>query len=207
MSRSSLDYSSLPAGSTIALVDDGETITLTAPPRQQPGCDLRRRCLAQSALESLVYAAGVLLLVGALSYGLLRQHWAFLPWWTPVVSGLFVLALFALIWQSAYRRKIDAVLAPLRQSTVIAVRSQRLLIESTGPLGISSHDLARTQIRDIKLLLDLQDDASESPTDSLAVFTQDGQLIRLLNARDREELRWVAKLLRRTLGIEPVDAV
>lgn len=206
MFQSSIEYNTLPPGATIAVADDGETITLTASAREEPGEALRRRCLTQSAIEALVYGTGVLLLIGALSYGFVRQQWPFLPWWTPALFGVFVLALFALLWQSAYRKKVDAVLGPLRQSTVIAVRPQRLLVESSGPLGESSLDLTRTQIRDIKLLLALREN-EESKTDAIAIFTHDGQLIRILPARDPEELRWVAKLLRRTLRIEPADAV
>jgi hypothetical protein len=117
--------------------------------------------------------------------------------------------MFALLWRSTYYRKLDAIMGPLRQTTVIAVRTQRLAIETTGPLGNESHDLVRTQIRDIKLLLDIRNDTpgEDSVIDCIALFTQDGNLIRLLPARGRDELKWVARLLRKTMGIEPVDAV
>jgi len=207
--RPSLSYDTLPRHATISVSDDGETITLTAPAREDAGHQARRRLARSSALSAGVYSAGVLMLIGALSYGVIRANWAYIPGSAAPLAGIFVLALFALLWQSVYRKQLDAVVGPLQQTTIVAVRPQRLLIETYGPMGVESHDLTRTQVRDIKLLLDVRDGSlgDETMTDWLTIFTHDGQMVRLLPARDREELKWVGRLLRKTLGIEPADAV
>jgi len=204
-----LSYNTLPPSATISVADDGETITLTAAAQQDAGPDIRRRAARSSAWAGGIYSAGILMLLGGLTSGLISANWNTLPWWTGPLAGVFALALFAMIWQVAYRKKLDAIQAPLRQSTIIAIRSQRLVIETAGPLGNESHDFTRMQIKDVKLLLDMHDEGpdTESLTDWIAIFTQDGEMIHLLPARGRDELKWVARLIRKTMGIEPVDAI
>src|SRR5688572_15559357 len=154
----SLPYNTLPPGSSITVSDDGGgTITLSAPARDQAGRGVRRRVAIDAAWTAGVYGAGLLLLLGTVSYGVVRANWNYIPWaWAAPVASVFVLALFALLWQSVYRRKLDTAIGPMSQATVLAVRPQRLLVETTGPLGNESHDLMRTQVKDIKLLLDLR---------------------------------------------------
>jgi hypothetical protein len=95
------------------------------------------------------------------------------------------------------------------QSTLLAVRPQRLRIKATGLMGDQEHDLTRTQIQDIKLIRAATPDSATEPqmTDWVGIMLRDGRTLQVLGGREIPELRWVAQTIRQQMGFEPAGAV
>jgi hypothetical protein len=124
---------------------------------------------------------------------------------SPTVQALllgsfivFCAALFALVWRAQYASRLDAAASALRQATVLAASAGRLIIETSGPLGTTSHDLKQcrgSEARTIRAFRLARCDRQRR-VDCLQVLLSDGTTIHVLPGRDVVELKWVATALR-----------
>jgi hypothetical protein len=90
-----------------------------------------------------------------------------------------------------------------QQATVIAVSATRLLIETSGPFGNASYDLAADEFRNVTVGRSrLSDDRDKSRRlDHLTLVLADGRAIPLLPGRECAELAAVAGLLNQILTL------
>jgi hypothetical protein len=191
-----LAYDNLPPHSTLLreYSDDGITITAQAQePDKHVRWRVRRRAAASAAWVCAAAIALGLIIFGQQTY----EHRHLLPRWTSILAGVFGAALFGFIWHVRYLALLDATTLALSQNTIIAAQGDRLLIETSGPLGKQSVEYARDQIRRIRIIKNFRRSkwGEEQPLDCLRIIHQDGGQMNVLIGRDRAELRWAQREL------------
>jgi hypothetical protein len=199
----SLLYATLPEGTAITAREDGENLIITVPAGDVPA-EARRVARREAAIAAAVVSSVILMIAIGFSAPAVSRGWENLHWWWAVVFLALCAGVFALPWWVMYRRKIDAMQRVYRQATMLAVRSQRLVVETSGPGGQGSFDLTRMEIRDIKMVVS---DREEAAGRWLGVFLSGGDDVRLLEGRSETEIRWVGREIRRVMGLRPPEAV
>jgi len=191
-----LTYDNLPAGSSVLreYVDGGLRVTA---PAGEVSSALRRLTARRAAVPAAVITAAALLLCMLAFGSTALGHRNLLPWWWPILFGLFCAALFLFVWQVRYVNQLDALERALAQNTIIAARHGRLLIESSGPLGAASVDLPREQIAAIGVRYNHRRGqwGQEQPIDCLAIVPRQGEVLLVLGGRLPDELLWVRDAL------------
>jgi hypothetical protein len=189
-----LTYDTLPAHSRLRREFDGGLLKLIAG-AEEPGPLVRRAALLRSAVPAAWICLAVLL-VGLATFGATyHAHRRLMPTTLSIVLFcaylIFCAALFALVWRAQYAGRIEAAQKALQQNTLIAASAGRIVIETAGPMGEASHDLAG-HIRGIRL--GRCDDPHR--LDCLQIVLEDGTSIQMFAGRDEVELRWLARTLR-----------
>jgi hypothetical protein len=197
-----LAYDELPDGSDIQreYINGGVQIKI-------PGGDLppavRERLINQTkilaALVSLPILAAALLL-GCFLFDLRRLD-SSLGIVACILFGVIAWALVQLIWRLQFRAWSECIERFRRQSTVIFADSNRLLIESAGPLGESSYEIAIGDIQRIGIGLD---DRWRHPWMALGLRFRfvNGPPIFILPGRDTSELKSITRSLRQFIGAD-----
>ena len=171
--------------------------------------ELVREARRSARLWTGLWGSGVMLLLLCLGIPVARAFGETIPIGALAAIPVLVLIGFAVLYRVRYGQRLALLQRPHRQRTRILVRSQRLNVETSGPFGETALDLVRTQLKDIKLLLDARHpNPLEAPlTHTLAIFTTDGQFVRILHGKPEEALRVIGLELRRILDIRPHAAL
>jgi hypothetical protein len=196
--RPTLAYDNLPPGSDLALVHTKDNaVTITAPAGNPPAAMLR--VVAQ---ESAVFASllGAGLVLGVIAFFRGAIHFDRLPAvlrvWGVVWFAVFCAGLFALLWRLRYAEMKRRLQRARLQSTIVYVSPGRLLIETTGPAGESSHDLPAGDIASITV--DRGPRLARSAT--IVLRLKSGKVLKILRGRDERELRWAVETILGKLG-------
>jgi hypothetical protein len=199
-----LSYDDLPPGSDIRRERDEASgvVRIIVPAGEPPAHALwqaRRDALGWGALASVPY----LLIAVAFLYFISRVR-RIGGWDLQFAWGFFTVFCGALVLLAAAGRGgdlTDALRVGRQQATVIAVSTTRLLIETSGPFGNASYDLAADEVRNVTVgrsrLFD--DRAKSRRLDHLTLVLADGRAIPLLPGRERAELAAVAGILNQIL--------
>ena len=206
-----LHYDELPSGSDVRREFSSDGVTITVP-ASEPTAAALRGASAEAMLFAGAAGAGAALV--GVSVGLavveVSRLDAAVRLFAAVLVGVIVLGVVGLLWRGRYAARVDVLGEARRQATVLHARADRLLVESAGPLGAASHDLAAAAITGLQVRRDRLPDprgrGGDLPVACLSVFTTtDGEPLRLLAGRDESELRWIAAALGQALG-KPVEA-
>jgi hypothetical protein len=202
---SPLQYDPLPAHSTLvreSAASGGVVITGAAG-------DVSARARS-AAMRATAAAAGVFSAIpiglGAIVLGPMAwRHRVALPRWTGVLAGVLCAAVFALVWHVLYGRVLAAMERARRQSTIIAVESGRLIVETTGPLGNDSFDVRADEIANVRVdrLRGVVRDNPPPRAACVAVELRHGPTIRLLEGWDEQELEWTSRAIASALARAP----
>jgi len=144
-----LTYDTLPPLSTLRreVTDAGKVITISLPAGEVTA-PARSRAMRATAVSSAIMCAALLLLAAAMigpvvldpnrrALWLDRRMIAVLL----LCAGVFVLALFLLVWQVRSSQMLDKLRRAREQTTVLSVRGGEVLLETSGPLGQLSSTL------------------------------------------------------------------
>lgn len=194
-----LTYDNLPAHSRLRREFADGALKIVATP-EEPGPLVRREALLATALTASL-SSFLALAIGALVFGPLylnarRTMPPALSVVLLVASVVFYAAVFCFAWRIRYVTRITAASCALQQTTVLAASKERLLIESTGPCGAASRDLAPDSVLSIRV-------ASHDGASALGcieIQLLDSTRIGILIGRDQAELCWVAQTLGSILG-------
>ncbi|MCC7350503.1 MAG: hypothetical protein IT446_08045 [Phycisphaerales bacterium] len=197
-----------PQGSDIQLQEQEDALVFHVAARRPDKAALNK-ALRQAALAALWLWFGSVVILAGIGGALIWSHRDLLPAWGLGLFALFILLLFGAYWWFLYLFRVDRLQRFYGQSTLLAVRPQRLRIKATGLMGDQEHDLTRTQIQDIKLIRAATPDSATEPqmTDWVGIMLRDGRTLQVLGGREIPELRWVAQTIRQQMGFEPAGAV
>jgi hypothetical protein len=191
-----LEYDTLPAHSRLRREFADGVLKITAA-AETPGPLVRRAALFRSALPAAMICFATLVIGFAVFGSMYMTNRALMPW--PLSFSLFgafvvlCMSLFAFVWRIQYSVRLEAAERALKQNTILAASVGRLLIETNGPFGAASHDLAA--VHGIR-----RGSTSDArPVSCLEIVLTNGSSIRVLPGRDEAELRWVALALTQTL--------
>jgi hypothetical protein len=205
-----LAYDDLPPGSDIRreYADDGGLVKITAPAGEAPAG--ARRAAAQAALVSGAVSSWAILLLTfvVFAYFVRINRVSGTPLtWAIAFFAIFCTAIVGLVAWVRFGIKLEDLQAGRRQTTVIAVTRDRLLVETTGPFGIAGYDLPRHRLVAVAVARELLRDADGRGRrlEHLQLRLAGGHHIWFLPGRDRGELTWVARAIGRTMNV-PVSA-
>jgi hypothetical protein len=121
--------------------------------------------------------------------------------WAMAFYAVFCTAVLALVTWVRYRMMIEDRQAGRLQATVLRGSPQALVIQTTGPFGVTAYELDAGRIRSIEVGRGRVCDQEGRPhhVPRLLIRLED-QVLALLPGREMAELHWVARLLRRALG-------
>jgi hypothetical protein len=195
-----LTYDTLPPHSRLRREFTDGVLKITAA-AEEPGPLVRREAARSAALPAALLCCGALVLVIALfGAGYLARRQFMPPLVSVVLFIAFVVlsaALYSLSWRMEFGLRIDAAEKALQQITILAASADRLIIESSGPLGATSLDL--TQIRVIRIAR-----TDRRPRISaIQIVSGQGAPVLVLHGRDDGELNWVARALIEAVGLSP----
>jgi hypothetical protein len=189
-----LTYDTQPAHSRLRREFADGMLRVIARP-EEPGPLVRRGAMLRAAVPASLICAAVLVVSFVAVGATYQANRRFIP--SPLSGVLlgaclvFGAATFALVLRAQYSSRLDAARHALQQSTIIAVSPGRILIETTGPMGTSSHDLTgRTWSFRVGCC------SVPVSIDHLQIVSEAGSSIQVLAGRDNVELRWVARTLR-----------
>lgn len=202
------DIEPRPQGSDITLDRQDEAIVMHVW-AHPPSKSALNKALIQAAMAALWLWVGSMVIIVGIGGAMIWDHRALLPLWGLGIFALFCLLLFGAYWWFLYLFRVDRLQRFYGQSTTLSIRRQRLCVKATGLMGDQEHDLTRTQIQDIKLIRAATPDSATEPqmTDWVGILLRDGRTIQTLGGREIPELQWVARIIRRQMGFEPVEAV
>lgn len=199
-----LTYDNLPAHSRLRREFEEGVLKIVATP-EEPGPLVRREALLATALTASL-ATFLALVIGALVFGPLylnarRTMPTALSAILLVASVVFYAAMFSFAWRIRYVTRITAAQRALQQTTLLAASKQRLIIETTGPCGAASHDLATDSV--LGICVASLDGATALPC--VEIHLRDSTQIPILPGRDEVELAWVARTIEHVMGHVQVD--
>ena len=199
-----LAYDSLPPGSDIRREFDGETLRITIPAADPPPPVIKQA--AYDALASGATSSWALLLLACVAFYLgIRANRISGPalMWAWAFFAIFCAAIVMLVSWIRYGVLLDALRMGRRQTTLIAVTPERLMIETTGPFATAGYDLPRDVILRLRLRVSVLRDDRSRPwrVRLLSISLRDGRAILLLPARDARELHWIIAMLKQTLRL------
>jgi hypothetical protein len=204
-----LAYDDLAPGSDIRReysgAGDAREVRLTVPAAEPPP-PVERGALADSFSSGARATCAVLLFALVLFWtGLQHNRVTGLPLaWAWGFFAVFCAALVLLVAWVRYRLLLDAIRLGRRQMTVLAATPARLLIETIGPFGIASHDVARAEIAAVTVCRrGVMPDDRNLPRrlPHLAIALRDGRTMPILPGRDVRELEWVRSAIRETMAL------
>jgi hypothetical protein len=205
-----LAYDDLPPGSDIRreYADDGGLVKITVPAGPVPAA--ARRAVAQAALVSGAVSswAALLLALIVFAYFVRMNRVSGTPLtWAIAFFAVFCTAIVGLIAWVRFGIKLEDLQAGRRQTSVIAVTRDRLLLETTGPFGIAGYDIPRDRLLSVAITRDVLRDADGRGRrlDHLQIQLAGGHHVWSLPGRDRGELTWVARAIGRMMNV-PVQA-
>jgi hypothetical protein len=198
-----LSYDDLPPGSDIRreFIEWGVRISV-------PAGEPSRAALREAAYSALISGAGigagiVVFAAGMFIYGVRVNRVSGVPLlWARAFFAVFCAAVVLLVAWVRYGMIADALRAGRRQSTALAAENGRLIIETAGPFGVASYDIAGERIRSIAAgAARLQDDRGNvRRVRCLTILLSDGWSIALLPGRSVRELMWVEGAVMRGLA-------
>jgi hypothetical protein len=198
-----LRYDHLPPGSDISRSEGpaGVTITVPAgPPGAGTRSAVRQRAMVESASICGVLLAGLVGLmwmfgnIGRLGQTMLMLAVSF---FTVLCGGLFLL-----IAHVRFTNLLDLIGRARQQATILHVQPDRLLVETSGPHGVASHDLPQASIRSISIVTASDPSDWNESLEWLQIERREGEPIRLLPGRDRVELQWIAGTIAHRMQVE-----
>ena len=197
-----LTYDTFPPHSSLRREISAGAIKITAA-AEEPNPRARRAELQRAAFSGALWSCGLLhafVLAVASTY---LAHRRFMGFWLFVVLVVaflvFCAALFLMMWRTAYAARIERLEHALRQTTILVASSERLLIETAGPFGQASHELA-ARPPDSDRVLGLRRGKLDGHR-CLEILLASGRSVCVLPGRDDAELHWVARTIRGTMGI------
>ena len=204
VSRVLLPYDSLPPGSDIRREFVGDTLRITIPAADPPPAVMKQ--VAYDALASGATSSWALLLLACVAFYLgIRANRISGPvlLWAWAFFAIFCAAIVMLVSWIRYGILLDALRIARRQTTLIAVTPQRLMIETSGPFATASYDLPRDLIHRLRMRVTILRDDRARPwrVRTLAISLRDGRVIHLLPGRDGRELDSVLAVLQQTLRL------
>ena len=203
-----LAYDDLPPGSDIRreYIGDGDAreVKIVVPAGEPPAA--ARKSVLFDAFASGARASWALLLLALLLFQLgLRNNriGGVALTWAWLFFGIFCGALVLLVAWVRYGVMLDSLRIGREQMTVIAATPARLLIETAGPFGVASYDLAREKITSMTVASGVLRDDRNLPRRLLhiAISLIDGRTILILPGRDARELRWICAGTVQALGL------
>lgn len=201
-----LEYDELPPGSDIKREFAPSGVTITVPAGDVPPAALRAASFEAmrfaAGVSTVIMGLGVAAAVAAGELGRMDVRWRLAAMGLTAVIGL---GLFALAWRGRYAAKVEALNEARRQATVLHVTPGRLLVETTGPLGSGSHELAKSRVVRVRVGSDSAGRAGDVSLRCLWLDRLGAPPLRLLIGREASELRWIAATVAQTLGV-PVAA-
>jgi hypothetical protein len=122
--------------------------------------------------------------------------------WAIAFFAIFCTAIVALVSWVRYGMKLEDLQAGRRQATVIAITPRRLVVETSGPFGVTGYEVPGEQLVTVSVGPDVLRDADGRGRrlERMQIQLAGGRRIALLPGRDRAELRWVARAIGRTVG-------
>jgi hypothetical protein len=193
--RRLLTYDNLPAFSTLRREQEGEGFIITAA-AEEPSGYLRRVAAKREFLISAMLTGGGVVMLLFFVGPVLLDRWRSLPGLTAVIVGVFVASGLLLVWQLRYTARLNKLERALQQMTVIAVRPERIVIETKGPFGQHSYELQSDELCGVRVLLNRTGSAPYGERSWLELIRRGGGPIRILPGREPAELQWVARVLR-----------
>ena len=203
-----LAYDDLPPGSDIRREYEGDgaarQVRILVPAGEPPPPAVRVAMFdsfASGARSSWALLLGALLLF---AIGLRNNRVSGVPLaWAWLFFAIFCGALVLLVAWVRYGLALDAIRAGRQQMTVLAATPQRLLIETMGPFGIASYDLARERVGGLTIARGVMRDDRNLPRRVLhvALALTDGRTILILPGRDERELQWIVAAVRQVMGM------
>jgi hypothetical protein len=190
-----LSYDDLPPGSDIRRSHDPDgTLRITIPAGELTPPVLRR-VWHEALVHSAITCAAILFGTALVFLWALRIHgttgWSLIFAWLGfgVGCGAFVL----LLASARYAFDRGALEIARRQNSVIAISADRLVVESTGPLGTFSDDVEWERIRSARPNGGLWTDAAGRIHALRYVLVEltDGPSLRLAPGRDSRELVYI----------------
>jgi hypothetical protein len=192
-----LTYDTLPAHGTLRRDVELNVLSITAA-AQEPDERMRRVARVRSAVPAALLSGALLVAFLAALASTYLDHRRYIG--AALGAVLFVAfvvfcgALFLFVWRAQFTARIDALELALRQTTILAASPGRLLIESAGPLGQASHELASDA-----LAICVAGSALHPSLACLEIVARDHAPLQLLAGRDESELHWVARALQGAL--------
>jgi hypothetical protein len=167
-----------PPNTRVTLERHPDGLTLTVPP-----IGLKGRNIEPFALGAFIATVGVFLAGVSVINFVQNGNWEFAP--VLVIATAFIAVGGGL---TLYRLNAG------RKKVVLAVVGDKFLTCETGPLGSKRREFACADLLDITC----------RPNDNipdLLILTRDRTGVVLLDGREKDELRWIATVLRQALGI------
>ena len=199
-----LSYDDLPPGSDIRREQRGELVTITVPAGEPPAS--AKRAIAQAALVSGAISSWAFLLLALVvfAYFVRMNRIIGAPLnWALAFFAIFCTAIVALVSWVRYGMKLEDLQAGRRQATVIAITPQRLVVETSGPFGVTGYEMSGEQVVNVSIGREMVRDAEGRgrKLDRLVIQLAGGRRIMLLPGRDLTELRWIARAIGRAVGV------
>jgi hypothetical protein len=200
-----LAYDELPPGSDVRREYGADgAVTITAP-AGEPSAAARRAAAQRTGVSSaivcgfgLTFLLAVMLSVSNSSW---RMHGAFRVG-AVLLFGVVCAGVFLLAWWVSFRARLEALAEARRQAVVLHADARRLLVETAGPLGRESLDLAANDVEFVGVVAVPWTQGGSAPeaVPCLRVDLRDGRTLRLMPGRHEAELRWVGAALSQALG-------
>jgi hypothetical protein len=202
-----LAYDELPEGSDLRRAYDvGGGVTITAPAGELSPAVRRSASLGEALAAGVV--CGVALLAGALLLiPMIRSNRLDPSLRAPAIVTLGVLcaSVYLLVWRVLYSSRTYVLSDLRRQSTVFHADARRLLVETSGPLGDRSFDIAVGDILSISVTAQgLSSAASAESVPCLRIGIRAMPHLSLLGGHHPAELHWVAASLSEFIGAPAV---
>ena len=204
-----LSYDELPEGSQLRReFDDRGGVTITAPAGELPPSV--RRSVARAGLVPASLAFGLcVVVVGAIVFFAARTNRLDPNLRTAAVVTLAVLGggVFLFVWLTHYVMLADAMSRARQQSTVLHADARRILVETKGPEGERSLEIAAESVRSFQVASASVDPVRPAaPVPCLQVNRRADIGPWLLAGHHAAELGWVAATLSGVTGVPTLSA-
>jgi hypothetical protein len=200
-----LAYDGLPLDSDIRHEHSPGLVRITIP-AGEPSATALKQAKQGALIDATWISLGFMMLGSVLLLVFIRGNRidgieSIIAW---VSFGVLCAACVLLIASAFYISRRTDLIASRQQMSVIAATPERLLIETTGPLGTMSEDLPAETIRLIHLKQGSWKDRKrrEYTMRYLRVYCTDGTMIDILPGRDRSELLSIARAIAAMTGAE-----
>jgi hypothetical protein len=193
--RPTLTYDDLPPGSDIRREQVGELLRITIPASEPPP-QVLRPLLGRSLIFGAAVSFFVLLGFGFLVSMMIRSNQvrgisSVLAW---SAFGVVCVAMMLLAASVQYFADRHAVEIARQQITLIAATPTRLLVETSGPFGKASYELASQDIDHVRRRSGYWYDERRRRwwLPHLRIHLRDGNFLDFVPGRDRGELAYIA---------------
>ena len=194
-----LEYDELPSGSDVRReYAPGGAVTITAP-AGEPSAAARRAVAQRTGLSSAAFCAVALAAALWVGFGLFPSFArldAALRAAAIVLFAVVCAGVFLLVWKVQYGTGVDLLIELCAESVILHADAHRLLVETAGPQGSHSFDLAAGEIVRVAVVSGRR---SAQGVPCLTIDRAGGAALRILPGRHPAELQWVAATLRHAL--------